>query len=284
MGHERTSVPAKADEAPAPNGNGGLGGPPPHSEIAELELKQAAIQNDIKFTRHLVFPMFAGGVLVAAFGAFVTAKPIADLQRPVGLFILTSAALWLIGWWWFLNFRRATLQSEYDTLDARKRVIERFSLAPSSKGHGEPSYFDSLVRINVENLAAYYALVKVHTNKSFLISIGVGMVGFTLVGAGLVLGYSTSSKAHLAYVATGSGVITEFIAGVFFYLYNRTVRQLKEYHDSLLAVQNVLLAFRLVGDSTDRGEKSVMVGQMLAYLMRDRSHAAAPGLPGDGHQ
>jgi Cyanobacterial TRADD-N associated 2-Transmembrane domain len=43
-----------------------------------------------------------------------------------------------------------------------------------------------------------------------------------------------------SYISTGAGVVTEFIAAVFFYLYNRTVRQMKEYHDSLLSVQNIL--------------------------------------------
>jgi hypothetical protein len=42
---------------------------------------------------------------------------------------------------------------------------------------------------------------------------------------------------------------------------------MKEYHDSLLTVQNVLLAFKIVGDTKDENEKTKMVGQLLAYLV-----------------
>lgn len=64
-----------------------------------------------------------------------------------------------------------------------------------------------------------------------------------------------------------AGVATEFISAVFFYLYSKTVRQMKEYHDSLLAVQNVLLSFKLVGDTTDPRDKAKMVEMLLQYLV-----------------
>src|SRR5258708_39851920 len=85
---------------------------------------------------------------------------------------------------------------------------------------------------------------------------------------GLALGFAATANSQiLTYISSGSGVITEFIAGVFFYLYNRTVRQMKGYHDSLLVVQNILLSFKLVEDTKDENEKAKMVGQMLGYLV-----------------
>jgi hypothetical protein len=48
------------------------------------------------------------------------------------------------------------------------------------------SYFDSLVQINVENLASYYALVKIQTEKSFLVSIISGVIGFALITEGQI--------------------------------------------------------------------------------------------------
>lgn len=61
----------------------------------------------------------------------------------------------------------------------------------------------------------------------------------------------------------------EFISGVFFYLYNRTVLQLKAYHDSLLDVQNVLLSFRCVEGAgiNDEAQRIEIIKQMLAYLL-----------------
>ena len=96
----------------------------------------------------------------------------------------------------------------------------------------------------------------------------MGLIGFALIGVGIRL--AVTSDAHSPSVATLSGlagIVTEFISAVFFYLYSKTVRQLKEYHDSLLAVQNILLSFKLVGDTSDAQEKAKMISVMLDYLV-----------------
>ena len=99
------------------------------------------------------------------------------------------------------------------------------------------------------------------------------MIGFALIAIGLGFGFATSNSNTFTYISSGAGVITEFIGGVFFYLYNRTIRQMKGYHDSLLAVQNVLLSFKLVGDTRDEKEKVRMVSEMLGYLIGRKSLA-----------
>ncbi len=186
------------------------------------------------------------------------------------MFILYG--LGTLGVTWVMKLlRTGSIQSDLDALNARKRVLSRFAGqdARSVRPESEPSYFDSLVRINVENLAAYYSLVKVHTDKSFAVCVAVGVIGFVLILLGLVFGFADLKNSQaLAYVSGAAGIITEFISAVFFYLYNRTVRQMKGYHDSLLSVQNVLLSFKLVGDTrTSDAEKVRMVGQMLSYLI-----------------
>ena len=155
-------------------------------------------------------------------------------------------------------------QTDIDVLNSRLRVLSL--LSGNTQQSQTSSYFDSLVRINVENLSTYYALVKVHTDKSFMVSIIVGIIGFVLIGIGLSVAFATNAQS-IAYIGSASGIITEFIAAIFFYLYNRTVRQMKGYHDSLLVVQNILLSFKLVEDTKDESEKAKMVNQMLAYLV-----------------
>ena len=95
-----------------------------------------------------------------------------------------------------------------------------------------------------------------------------GVAGFILICVGLTLGFtSTTNSQILVFISTGSGIVTEFIAAIFFYLYNRTVRQMKGYHDSLLNVQNILLSLKLVEDTKEESEKVKMIGQMLEYLV-----------------
>jgi uncharacterized membrane protein YedE/YeeE len=177
--------------------------------------------------------------------------------------------------------RVARLDAEAENLRRKMslRNLRTPATATASQAAGG-EYFGDLVNINVENLGDYYTQVRVHTNNSFWASIGAGGVGFALIAAGLVVGFSDASdpdSRSLAYVATASGVIVEFISGVFFYLYNRTVRQLKEYHDSLLDVQNILLSFRIVEQST-ADHQGPLFEKILHFLLQQRT-LQAPSPP-----
>jgi hypothetical protein len=172
----------------------------------------------------------------------------------IGLFFTTVG---FIAAWQLENKAEALRQSDV------KRVL--------SDGSTQVEYFEKLVNINLSNLSAYYITVKSHANKSFLTSLFVGLAGFVLIGMGIDLALGNGQNAPtVAKLAGLSGVATEFISAVFFYLYNQTVRQMKEYHDSLLAVQNILLSFKLVGDTSDPKDKTRMIQLMLDYLLRQR--------------
>jgi len=169
------------------------------------------------------------------------------------------------------------IRASLDILETRKRIMKGLG---EQRSESPPSYFDTLVKINVENLANYYSLVRVQTDKSFVVSVWVGLVGFGFIALSLAFALFFTTRDILSLISAGSGVITEFIAAIFFYLYNQSVRQMRGYFDSLLSVQNILLSFKLVGDTKDEGEKTKMVGQMLAYLI-GRGQAGATNAPTD---
>jgi Ca2+/Na+ antiporter len=157
-------------------------------------------------------------------------------------------------------------KDEYEKLQYRKDL-----LYGSGGGASEPqTHFDSLVNINIENLAEYYRLVKVHTEKSFNASLLVAFGGFFLITAGLVISYQSDEYKNLTYLATASGILIEFIAASFFYLYSKSVRQLKGYHDSLIDVQNMLLSFRLIDTSDSPEGKTKLVEKMIDYLASNK--------------
>lgn len=137
-------------------------------------------------------------------------------------------------------------------------------------------FFKELVEFNIQYLQAYYVLIKEHTQKSFLISIISGIFGFGLIMWGICLGFYDKNNFtnNLAYLSTASGIIIEVMAGVFFYLYNKTIRELKEYHNNLLDVQNILLSFNIVQDL--EGEtKAEMLSQLIASLLGRRESLAS---------
>lgn len=163
-------------------------------------------------------------------------------------------------------------KAEIDGWQTRKSVASQFA-----KNTEKPSYFDSLVRINVENLTAYYKLVKEQTDNSYKIVVNMCMLGFILIGVGVVVGFVNLTHINMiTYISSGSGVLIEAISSIFFALHSRTVRQMKVYHNNLLAVQNVLLSFKLIENSQDESEKAKMIGQMVAHLINKQEASNDP--------
>lgn len=219
------------------------------------------------------------GVVIAVWGRVLVPGGLYSASYPI-IGISFAAGSILFGLWTAtLRTRdRTQRQRQLASLKARRAVIAKLNPAVVQEADGrdlvrEMPYFDRLVTINVDNLAAYYSLVKEQTDKSFQVSVVVGVVGFVLIAVGLVAGFVVPAQdgPAIAYLATGSGVVTEFIAGIFFFLYNRTVAQMKGYHDSLLQVQNILLSFKIVGDTAEGVERTKMVADMLKYLVGQRA-------------
>jgi hypothetical protein len=177
--------------------------------------------------------------------------------------------------WFTTQTRVSSMLQDLEFLKAKRRIVKRSAGTSSSNSETMPlSYFDKLVDINVTNLGAYYTMVKFHANNSFIVTICVATIGFGLIAFGLIVGfYKGSGDSALTYVSTGAGIGTEFISAVFFYLYNRTVRQLKDYHDSLLSVQNVLLSFKIVGDTSSESDRVKMITKMIEYLLGRPQHS-----------
>ncbi len=164
----------------------------------------------------------------------------------------------------------ASLKADKDLWTIKKRITWQFAAKLE-----KPSYFDSLVRINIENQAALYVLVKWHTDKSFKVAMRVCVFGFFLVIVGLILTITNLSNPPTgSYITIACGVITEIIAGVFFYVYNRTTRQIRGFYDSLLTEQNILLSFKLMEDSKDENEKAKIVSQMLTNLINKQNSSS----------
>lgn len=137
-------------------------------------------------------------------------------------------------------------------------------------------YFNKLIQINVSNLDDYYAMVKRHTSLSFTFSLLVGLLGFALIVVGLIMGFGAeNSDKVISYISTGSGVLIEFIAGVFFYLYNRTVLQLKDYHEKLIEIQNILVANQLIS-TVKADDQFAIITKMIDGLFKLKESQEKP--------
>ncbi len=196
------------------------------------------------------------------------------------IFFIPAIIFMVMGFYWLVREPKKYSEKINVLKDERKRKYQGLG-SPS----GKADYFSDLVDINIRNLREYYQMVKDHTEKSFWAAIISAILGFVLIVIGLVVAFFKPDAVKVTDIATASGVIIEFIAGVFFYLYNRTVRQLKGYHDSLLGVQNILLSFKIIEDITDEKNRVSMLGKMLTYLVgkstSDRETASETSLTED---
>jgi hypothetical protein len=158
-----------------------------------------------------------------------------------------------------------TISDEIEKLESVQRLYSSILNIKTD----EP-YFDRLVNINVENLSEYYALVKQHSRKSFNLSFIIVVLGFVLIVVGIAIGFANTEYRNISYLAAAAGIIVNFIGGAVFVLYTRTVLQLKQYHDSLLDVQNILLSFKLIEGTSEVAERSAMTLRMIEFLSSRR--------------
>jgi hypothetical protein len=249
---------SKAQSSDGPLPGGAI--PPERTLAFRIATLQSQTRRRGQRLRVLAAISAVGGVATSSYLIWVVPSTV-PVGGAVAIGVLAAAGFTAYAWF-FMTVFGSGIQRELDEALARQAVLSQLP------GDEKSTYFESLVSINVTNLAAYYSLVKEHTDNSFRVSVIAGIVGFILIVGGLTLGLMASPNTQfVAYLAAGSGVVVEFITGVFFYLYNRTVQQLKEYHDSLISAQNVLLALKLIGDTIDATEKAKLVAQVLGVLV-----------------
>ena len=107
----------------------------------------------------------------------------------------------------------------------------------------EKDFFTKLVQINFRYLDEYYNQTKSQADKTFHLTAAVATISVGIVISGVVLMFL--GKVEAAMVTAGAGVLSEFIAAVFFYFYNRTISKMGQYHQKLVITQNIGLAMKI---------------------------------------
>ena len=100
--------------------------------------------------------------------------------------------------------------------------------------------------INIAALEGYVAQARLQAQQSFNLSKIIAITGFIIVGIAIILSVALTmhgdQNLNAAYLAGISGVLTEFISGVFFLLYSKTLGQINVFHDKLVDMQKTALS------------------------------------------
>jgi len=109
--------------------------------------------------------------------------------------------------------------------------------------------------INISALEGYVAQARLQAQQSFNLSKFVAITGFLIVavaiGLSIYLTIIGNQNLNAAYLAGIAGVMTEFIAGVFFFLYSKTLSQINLFHDKLVDMQKTALAHISKADTNE---------------------------------
>ena len=126
--------------------------------------------------------------------------------------------------------------------------------------------YESSLKMSYKYLDEYYRQTREQAGKGFLITLSVAIGGAIIICVGIFMMFS--GVAEPAYLTTACGVLTEFIASIFFYLYNKTVQSMGDYHNKLVLSQNVAIALK-ISESIDGPEKNSVKSEMIKELLKD---------------
>lgn len=136
--------------------------------------------------------------------------------------------------------------------------------------------FENTIKMSYTYLNQYYLQTKEQAQKGFFITVTISIFGAILIAVGI--GAMFIGKVHPSYVACASGIIVEFISSIFFYLYNKTVVSMSDYHNKLVLSHNISIALKVsdaLPDEDKAKTKEAIVNELLkdinSYLIRNDS-------------
>lgn len=218
---------------------------PPKASLSEripasIQSKRERLQGELEKAKYQWKYQLLWSVagLIAAFSLtanFVTPSFSRTFLFPVVLLTAAVAIWYPLSIW----IERLTLQTQIRMQETYLTNVQKEELQTTL----EDNFFTKFVQINFRYLDAYYLQTKSQADKTFQLTAAVATISVGIVIAGVALMFF--GKVEAAAVTAGAGVLSEFIATVFFYFYNRTIIKMGQYHHKLVITQNIGLAMKI---------------------------------------
>ncbi len=157
----------------------------------------------------------------------------------------------------------------YMIADGRESILRRKMLeyeVADIQEEVQDDVFENSIKMSYKYLDQYYLQTREQAQKGFFVTVCVSVFGAILLGIGIIAMFL--EKAEPSYVTCASGVITEFIAAIFFYLYNKTVTSMSKYHNKLVLSQNISIALK-VADTLPSEDKTKSKNIIISELLKD---------------
>lgn len=130
----------------------------------------------------------------------------------------------------------------------------------------EDNVFENSLKLSYKYLDQYYYQTREQAQKGFVVTVCVAVFGAILIFIGIIAMFI--GKVEPSYLTCASGLISEFIAAIFFYLYNKTVSSMSKYHNKLVFSQNISIALK-VADSLPVEDQTKTKNIIVSELLKD---------------
>lgn len=130
----------------------------------------------------------------------------------------------------------------------------------------EQSDYDvfKLLYKNVRESTEYYIISKRQANKSFTLAIISCFLGVIIYMCGFLI--VAILDKDIAIFTTISGTVVELIAGLSFWVYNKSIKQLSEYHKRLNSTEKYLTSIQ-IADKMSESNKEEMYKWLIQNAM-----------------
>ena len=192
---------------------------------------------------------------------------------------MSDSTLGAGGWWPVASEKKSTrdhlLNTAKQCLDDRKKYIEKLGNAEGKE------VFKYLLLLNYIECESYVNEIQLQAHTIFGWSTGIAVVAFFLVAVSVFAAltsqlFMNGQGLQVIYVSGISGVITSFISGIFFYLYNRSLKRLEEFHTQLRNVQKIAISLFLSGlmQNSSQSDKEMkgMIDQLMSTMNADATN------------
>lgn len=153
---------------------------------------------------------------------------------------------------------------EMDESKIKRKMLEYE--AENIKDEVKEDIFENSIKLSYKYLDQYYLQTREQAQRGFFVTVLVSVFGAILISVGIVSMFL--EKVQPSYITCASGVITEFIAAVFFYLYNKTISSMSKYHNKLVISHNVSIALK-VAESLPENDKVKAKNAIILELLKD---------------
>lgn len=232
--------------------------------IEDINERKCAIKDKIRecndtnhdiFVQTLIFLIFSIiSFCIMSVIAFVSKKDIGNITH-----ISLGVAFFI---WFLFTLYNNNLKQKYKRLllkidDYKKEEIKEIV---------DEDIFENAIKLSYKYLDEYYSQTRKQAQKGFYITISIAVAGFGLIVAGVIMMFM--EKIQMASVTCASGVITEFISSIFFYLYNKTVNSMSAYHNKLVLSHNISIALK-VAESLPEEDKVKSKNLIIEELLKN---------------